>query len=250
MKSVSVSDRAKDPQHIAIIMDGNGRWAERRGLDRQRGHEQGAKSLEEIIRHVNELGIKYLTLYAFSSENWKRPSKEVDGIMHILKRYLKKDVEELVKNQVKVKVMGERDRLSVGLRRQLDQAIEKTAHCQKMILTLALSYSSWDEVINMVRSIAHQMSSRRLKSDAIDQSLIRKHLYTDGIPDPDLLIRTGGEFRLSNFLLMQLSYSELYFCPVLWPDFKPSDLDLAIESFHRRMRRFGAIDGRPKTLGL
>ena len=243
MKSVSVSDRAKNPQHIAIIMDGNGRWAERRGLCRQRGHEQGAKSLEEIIRYVNELGIKYLTLYAFSSENWKRPLSEVDGIMHILKRYLKSDVEELVKNDIKVNVMGELDRLSVGVRRQLYRAIKKTAHCQKMVLTLALSYSSWDEITNMVKGIAHQVSSRRLNSDSIDESLIRKHLYTDGLPDPDLLIRTGGEYRLSNFLLMQLSYSELYFCPVLWPDFRPSDLDLAIESFRGRRRRFGAIDG-------
>lgn len=222
------------PCHVAIIMDGNGRWASKRGLLRKFGHEQGSKTAENIISYAHELGIKYITLYAFSSENWLRPKDEVNGVMSILENYLKKDVAELVKNGVKVLAIGDLKRLPKSLNLALNEVINKTAHGQKQVLTLALSYGSWEEVTNACVNISAQKK-------AVTKDLLQNNLYTKDLPPPDLLIRTGGEVRLSNFLLLQLSYSELYFSPTLWPDFQKADLDLAIKSFQARKRRYGAL---------
>jgi undecaprenyl diphosphate synthase len=222
------------PCHVAIIMDGNGRWASKRGLLRKFGHEQGSKTAENIINYAHELGIKYITLYAFSSENWLRPKDEVNGVMSILENYLKKDVAELVKNGVKVLAIGDLKRLPKSLNLALNEVINKTAHGQKQVLTLALSYGSWEEVTNACVNISAQKK-------AVTKDLLQNNLYTKDLPPPDLLIRTGGEVRLSNFLLLQLSYSELYFSPTLWPDFQKADLDLAIKSFQARKRRYGAL---------
>ncbi len=227
-------ERAKQklPEHVAIIMDGNGRWAKKRGLARHFGHEQGSKTAENIIAHAHELGIKHITLYAFSSENWLRPKTEVDAVMGILEAYLKKDADELLKNNIRIAAIGDLKKLPKSLSQALDEVTKKTAKCNKLVITLALSYGSWDEVI---RAINH------LPPGDINEKTLADNLYTKNLPNPDLLIRTGGEVRLSNFLLLQLSYSELYFSPVLWPDFQRSDFDQALKSFDARNRRFGAI---------
>jgi undecaprenyl diphosphate synthase len=242
MKSLEMNQQHKLlPDHIAILMDGNGRWAKRRGLVRHIGHEQGAKAAEDIIRYCNELGIKYITLYAFSTENWQRPQEEIDAVMKILERYLKEDAEELVKNDVKIAAIGDLARLPAYLRGALQKVMEKTAHCQKFVLTLALSYSAWEEIILACKNISQSALNKTIDINSIDEKVIKKHLYTHYLPDPDLFIRPGGEIRLSNFLLLQISYSELYFCPTLWPDFQRADLDLALLSFASRKRRFGTI---------
>jgi len=228
-------------QHVAIIMDGNGRWAQKRGLERQIGHEQGSKTAEDIVRYANELGIKYVTLYAFSSENWLRPQIEIDAVMKILERYVKNDVNELIKNNIKVNAIGDLKRLPTHLRDAVTDAVKKTAHCQKQTITLALSYGAWEEMVFAVKHLVASQQGGSIKINEINEALIRDYLYTRDLPDPDLLIRTGGEIRLSNFLLLQMSYSELYFCKTLWPDFKRTDLDLALESYRARKRRFGNI---------
>lgn len=222
------------PRHIAIVMDGNGRWATRRGLARQYGHEQGAYVAEDIVSYANELGINYVTLYAFSTENWQRPAEEVDAVMHILERYLKNDVNELIKNDVKMNAIGDLARLPKNLQAAIADVTKATEACKKIVITLALSYGAWDEITHA----CNEMASLGLKN--IDEKTVRAHLYTRDLPDPDLLIRCGGEYRLSNFLLLQASYSELYFCPTLWPDFKRADLDLALKSFLDRHRRYGS----------
>lgn len=229
------------PEHIAIIMDGNGRWAERRLLDRQIGHEQGSKVAENIVRYASDLGIKYVTLYAFSSENWQRPREEVDAVMKILEHYVKNDVNELIKNDIKIRAIGDLDRLPKKLIATIKDAMARTAHCKKLVITLGLSYGAWEEIVVAVKNIVKQHDKDRLTIDDINENLLRKNLYTHDLPDPDLFIRTGGELRLSNFLLLQISYSELYFCKTLWPDFQRADLDRALESFRNRKRRFGAI---------
>lgn len=231
MKSKALN-KIKLPSHVAIIMDGNGRWAKKRGLSRQVGHEQGSITAENIISYAHDLGIKHVTLYAFSSENWSRPKEEVDAVMRILEAYLKKDSDELLKNNIRVNAIGDLKKLPKTLADALNEVVKKTAQCQKLVLTLALSYGSWEEVTN---------AFNKLSPGAITEETLANNLYTKGLPPPDLLIRTGGELRLSNFLLLQLSYSELYFCPTLWPDFQKSDFDLALESFYLRNRRFGAL---------
>lgn len=225
------------PNHVAIVMDGNGRWAEKRGLNRQSGHEQGAKVAQDIILYALNLGINYITLYAFSTENWRRPKHEINSIMSILDYYLEKNVDDLIKNNIKVIVIGDSNRLSLSRQKLIKQVVNKTSNCSKLTVVLAISYGALEEVTNACRQIALQASSINI----IDEQLLRKFLYTSDIPDPDLLIRTGGEIRLSNFLLLQLSYSELYFCPTLWPDFSRKDFDLALSSFIKRERRFGYI---------
>lgn len=232
------SEHARLPRHIAIVMDGNGRWAVKRGLSRYIGHEQGAKVAEEIVRYASELGISHITLYAFSTENWQRPAVEVDAIMHILERYLKNDANELLKNDIKINAIGDLSRLPQYLSSAVTEVLEKTKNCKKLVITLALSYGAWEEVARACTEIALH-SAKQKKPVVVDEKMLRSHLYTHDLPDPDLLIRCGGEYRLSNFLLMQLSYAELYFCPTLWPDFKRSDLDLALKSFERRHRRYG-----------
>lgn len=227
------------PRHVAIIMDGNGRWAEKRGLLRHEGHEQGSKVAEDIVRYANELGIRYITLYAFSSENWQRPREEVDAVMKILERYIKNDINELIKNDIKIGAIGDLNRLPDNVKDAIDDAAKRTAHCKKLTITLALSYGAWDEIIAAVKKIVS--SQKDQSTEHIDENFVRKHLYTHDLPDPDLFIRTGGEVRLSNFLLMQISYSELYFSKTLWPDFQRADLDLALKSFLARKRRFGGV---------
>ena len=226
------------PRHIAIVMDGNGRWAERRGLSRSLGHEQGSKAAEDIIRYASELGIQYVTLYAFSSENWQRPRYEIDAVMTILERYIQNDVNKLIENNIRVNTIGDVERLPMHLRDAVKDAVVKTSHCQKMTITLALSYGAWEELIYAIKNIATAQANGSI---TIDEALIRQYLYTNNLPDPDLFIRTGGEVRLSNFLLMQISYSELYFCKTLWPDFQRVDLDVAIKNYLARKRRFGNI---------
>lgn len=244
VKSSLVSQSMNIPEHIAIIMDGNGRWAEKRGLLRSIGHEQGAKTVQDIVQYINELGIKYVTLYAFSSENWQRPQDEIDAIMHILERYLKNDVNELIKNDIKIVAIGDLDRLPRLIKNSLSDAIQKTAHCQKLVITLALSYGAWGEIVTACRHMLLAAQNKDFDINTVDEGFIRKFLYTKNLPDPDLFIRTGGEIRLSNFLLLQISYSELYFSKTLWPDFSRDDLDQALLSFQARERRFGEIAPR------
>lgn len=240
MKSTDQKQRESLPRHIAIIMDGNGRWAQKRGLSRFVGHEQGAKTAEDIIRYASELGIAHVTLYAFSSENWQRPKDEIDAVMKILERYLREDANELIKNDIRIAAIGDIGRLPAYLNQALTDVVKKTAHCKKLTITLALSYGAWEEIARAVTSIIEEQAQKK-NPDGVDDNLIRQHLFTKDLPDPDLLIRTGGEIRLSNFLLLQLSYSELYFCKTLWPDFQRRDLDLALNNFLNRQRRYGGI---------
>lgn len=239
---VEINENVPLPHHIAIIMDGNGRWAQKRGLKRQVGHEQGSKAAEDIVRYASELGIKFITLYAFSSENWQRPREEIDAVMKILERYLKNDVNELVKNDIKMCAIGNLARLPGYLKNAIKDVVLKTAHCQKLTITLALSYGAWEEMARACQNMVTAAIKKQLDIGEINENFIRRHLYTDDLPDPDLFIRTGGEIRLSNFLLMQISYSELYFSKTLWPDFQRADLDLALKSYLARKRRFGAIE--------
>ncbi len=227
------------PKSIAIIMDGNGRWAEKRGLDRNFGHYQGSKVAEEIIRYAGELGVHYITLYAFSTENWSRPVTEVDAIMHILENYLKNNTDDLVKNGIRISAIGDLNRLPSYLLKSLNNVVLATQNCKKLVITLALSYGAWAEIADACKEIARKIATKEIVADDINEQMIEEHLYTKDIPHPDLLIRTSGEMRLSNFLLLQSSYAELYFTKTLWPDFQRADLDLAIEDFARRQRRFG-----------
>lgn len=229
------------PNHIAIIMDGNGRWAKSRGLNRTIGHEQGAKTLHDIIEYIHELKIKYVTLYTFSSENWQRPQHEVNSIMLILERYLRENINEMVKNGIRLLAIGNLAKLPTYLRLLLEDMIDKTKHCDKLILTLALSYGAKQEVTYAIQKIAQDVVDKKINLKDIDENILNKNLSTNNLPDPDLFIRTGGEVRLSNFLLMQLSYSELYFCKTLWPDFKRTDLKKALLNFSERERRFGRL---------
>ncbi|MEI6790723.1 MAG: isoprenyl transferase [Myxococcaceae bacterium] len=228
------------PKHIAIIMDGNGRWAQNRGLSRLEGHRAGVDSATEIVRYCGELGITYLTLYAFSSENWKRPPEEVFGLMGIMRDYLSRDSSELVEKGVCVQVIGSLERLPKALQMALLQICEKTKTGQKLHLTLALSYGSRAEITQAAKQMAQDVLDKKIALSDFSEELFERYLETRSLPDPDLFIRTSGEMRLSNFLLWQLSYSELYMTPILWPDFKRADLDQALESYSNRQRRFGA----------
>ncbi|USN51972.1 MAG: isoprenyl transferase [Myxococcales bacterium] len=229
------------PRSIAIIMDGNGRWAEKRGLAREVGHQQGSKVAEDIILYARELGIQFITLYAFSTENWQRPAKEVDAVMHILENYLKQDTADLIKNDIRISAIGNLDRLPSYVKKALDKVVEETKNCSKLIITLALSYGAWEEASIACQKIAQKIIEGKLEIADINQATLAQHLYTSDIPDPDLFIRTSGELRLSNFLLMQSSYTELYFTKTLWPDFQRSDLDQALIDFAQRNRRFGKV---------
>jgi undecaprenyl diphosphate synthase len=220
-------------------MDGNGRWATERGLARTAGHEAGADSVREVVRGCGELEIEALTLYSFSTENWGRPEDEVDTLMALLARYLVEQREELMTNRVRLRGIGELDRLPSHVRELLDEAIELTSANDGLLLTLALSYGSRAEIVDAVRRIAREVAMGRLAPDAIVAETVSEHLYTAGTPDPDLLIRTSGEMRLSNFLLWQLAYAEIYVTDVYWPDFKRPELEAALEVYARRQRRFG-----------
>ncbi len=227
------------PSHVAIIMDGNGRWAKQRGLDRVFGHQQGVTSLRQIVEAASDLGIGYLTLYAFSTENWGRPDDEVAALMGIMVQSLNNETETLLKNKICLKVIGDVDRLDKDLREKLFETIRLTSVGKGLNLVIALSYSSRWEISEATRKIAIDALSGKIDADSVDEELFGKYLTTAGIPDPELMIRTSGESRISNFLLWQLAYSELYFTDILWPDFGKEDFYEAIIDFQKRERRFG-----------
>ena len=221
-------------------MDGNGRWAKKRGLPKIEGHRVGAAAVEEAIKTCLELGVKVLSLYTFSTENWRRPKKEVNALMGLLGQYLKKRLSEFKKNKISLVVSGETKDLTVSLRRQIERVVKQTKDNPRLILNLAINYGGREEILQAVKTIALKLRQRAIEVDQIDQKLFAEHLHTRGLPDPDLLIRTSGEQRLSNFFLWQISYSELYFTPKLWPDFKKEDLLKAVSDYQKRERRFGA----------
>ncbi|MEN8142378.1 MAG: isoprenyl transferase [Thermodesulfobacteriota bacterium] len=232
-------DPANIPTHVAVIMDGNGRWAESRGLPRPMGHKHGAESVQEIVRTAGNIGIKYLTLYAFSTENWNRPPLEVQALMGLLKSFLQSELQAIADNNVSLKCLGQKERLPKEVRDVLEKAIEQTRDNDGLTLNLALSYGGRSEIIRAVRQLANDCREGRISADDIDEELLAGHLYTAGQPDPDLLIRTGGESRLSNFLLWQLSYAEIYITETLWPDFRENEFTSALADFQKRQRRFG-----------
>lgn len=236
----------KLPQHIAIIMDGNGRWAKQKGMLRAFGHENGAKSVRTTVETCARLGIGYLTLYAFSTENWNRPKLEVDTLMKLLINSLKKEVKTLTENNIQLNAIGNLDLLPNSAKKELLEVMESTKENKRMVLTLALSYGSQEEIISAVKAIAFKVKNNIISTDDINETIINQHLYTQNLPNVDLLIRTSGEQRISNFLLWQIAYAELYFTPVLWPDFQEEDLYAAIVSYQKRERRFGKTSDQIK----
>lgn len=231
--------KEKLPSHIAIIMDGNGRWAKKRKLERIIGHQKGIESAKEIVRFCREVGIKVLTLYAFSIENWKRPKREIRALMNLLKKYLKIELEELLKNNIRLTTIGNVQDLSSSVFTVLREVIEKTEGGDGMILNLALSYGGRNEIIQAIRRIIKEVKQDGLKEEEITETAFSKYLFTNELPDPDLLIRTSGEMRLSNFLLWQMAYTEIYVTEILWPDFKREDMIRALVDYQNRERRFG-----------
>jgi undecaprenyl diphosphate synthase len=232
-------EKERLPQHVAVIMDGNGRWAKRRGFLRTLGHEKGVDAVRNTVEAAAELGIGYLTLYAFSTENWNRPKFEIDALMKILVTSLRKEMKTLMKNNIRLNAIGDLTTLPAKSRRELAKSIEETSGNNGLLLTLALSYSSRWEIVESMRAIARKIESGEITSSGIDINTINAHLTTSGIPDPELLIRTSGEFRVSNFLLWQIAYSELYFTSTLWPDFDKEEFFRAIVDYQQRERRFG-----------
>lgn len=239
--NLSAEAVANLPRHVAVIMDGNGRWAKSRHLPRIEGHRRGADSAREIIRTAGELGIKYLTLYAFSAENWNRPKDEVDALMKYLVHYLKSETKELNKNNVRLEVIGQIHRLPDNVQEHLRKSMETLSKNNGLTLIMALSYGSRIEIVEAVRAIAKKIKTGKLEPEDITEAVISDHLWTRNVPDPDLMIRTSGEMRISNFLLWQLSYAELVITPTLWPDFKRPQFIAALEEYTKRHRRFGGI---------
>jgi undecaprenyl diphosphate synthase len=229
------------PTHVAIIMDGNGRWARARNLPRVEGHRTGAESVRTIVRTAGEIGIKYLTLYAFSVENWTRPKDEVDTLMKYLERYLRSETPELDRNNVRLEVIGQIYRLPDSVQKELKKSIATLSKNNGLTCVMALSYGARTEIVDAVRTIAEKVEKGKLDPAEINEQTISQHLYTRNIPDPDLLIRTSGEMRVSNFLLWQISYAELVVTPTLWPDFRKAQFFEALEEYARRNRRFGAL---------
>src|SRR5271157_1409997 len=239
--TLSLEARTNLPRHVAVIMDGNGRWAKARHLPRVEGHRRGADSAREIIRTAGEVGVKYLTLYAFSAENWNRPKDEVDALMKYLVHYLKTETPELNKNNVRLEVVGQIYRLPEGVQEHLRRSIATLSRNNGLTLIMALSYGGRTEIVDAVRSIANQVKAGELDPADITEQVFAQHLYTCNVPDPDLLIRTSGEMRVSNFLLWQISYTELVVTPTLWPDSRKPQFYAALEEYNRRHRRFGGI---------
>jgi len=227
------------PSHIAIIMDGNGRWAKKQGKLRMFGHENGTKSVTKTVEAVAELGVSHLTLYAFSTENWNRPKLEVQTLMKLLIKSLKKEIKTLQKNNIRLNAIGNLNALPNKVLTELNDVIDKTKNNNRVVLTLALSYGSREEIISAIKEISNKVKNNIISSEKIDESVINEHLYTRNLPNVDLLIRTSGEQRISNFLLWQIAYAELYFTDVLWPDFSKEDLYHAIVNYQKRERRFG-----------
>jgi undecaprenyl diphosphate synthase len=232
-------DLTRLPQHIAIIMDGNGRWAQQNGMDRRLGHEEGGVSVRKIVEAAGEIGIRYLSVYTFSIENWNRPQAEVNALMALMVTSIRRETPDLIKNNVRLLAIGNIERLPQETKESLLDSIKKTSQNTGLTLILALSYSSRWEITEAARQIAEKALGGQLNIQSIDETTLSDHLTTKDIPDPDLLIRTGGEYRISNFLLWQLAYAELYFTPVYWPDFRENNLYEAILDFQKRERRFG-----------
>jgi undecaprenyl diphosphate synthase len=228
------------PRHIAIIMDGNGRWAKRRGLPRLAGHRAGTENIRRIVRECADQGVGYLTLYAFSTENWSRPSLEVDGLMRILGEFIDRETRSLHEERVQIRHLGRLDGISEALRRKIRSAVDLTRDNQRLTLAVALNYGGRGDIVDAVRELIAQ----GLPPDAIDEQQISDHLSTRGMPDPDLIIRTSGEWRLSNFLIWQAAYSEYWTTPIFWPDFGPDQLRQAINDYGQRERRFGGLSGQ------
>lgn len=239
-KDVDLSN-LKIPNHVAIILDGNGRWAKKRLMPRNYGHMQGAKVVEQICEDADSIGIKYLTVYAFSTENWNRSQDEVDALMKLLRNYLKDCIKRANNNNMRVRVIGEKSRLNDDIRSKIEELEKCSENNTGLNFTIALNYGSRDEIARAVRKMARDVEDGKISSDDVDESLISEYLDTKGIPDPDLLIRTSGEERLSNFLLWQLAYTEFYFTDVLWPDFNKNELVKAVEKYSSRDRRFGKV---------
>ncbi len=230
------------PRHVAIIMDGNGRWARQKSLDRIRGHLKGIEAVRATITTCRELGIEFLTLYAFSMENWKRPGKEVSALMNLLQKYLRAELDEMLENNIRLRAIGDLDSLPPNAHRTLMETVEKTAHCNAMVLTLALSYSGRNEIIGAIRRLMTDVENKGIRPEQISEETLSNYLWTRDIPDPDLLIRTSGEYRISNFLLWQIAYTEIYVTETLWPDFGKEGLIKALLNYQSRQRRFGLTD--------
>ncbi len=235
-------DPGRLPRHVAMIMDGNGRWAKKRLLNRIQGHEKGADTVRAMVEACREIGIPYLTLYAFSTENWQRPKREVDALMALLMKFLDTERDELQKNGIQLAVIGEIERLPEKVRRALDEVIAATAANDKLRLILALSYGGRAEIVRMARRLAKDAVSGKVQADQIDHDWVVRRLYTADIPDPDILIRTSGEMRISNFLLWQIAYAEFHFTPTLWPDFGKEEFYRILGDYQQRERRFGKVD--------
>jgi len=233
----------RGPSHVAIIMDGNGRWASERGLPRLEGHRRGADVVRDITTFSRELGIRYLTLYSFSVQNWRRPAAEVAGLMDLLRDYCTRERATLMDNEIRLNTIGELSRLPDATREAITKLVDETAGNHAMTLTLALDYGGREEIVMAVRRLALEVKAKRLSPDAIDEGAINARLYTALMPDPDLVIRTSGEMRVSNFLLWQIAYAELHFAPVLWPDFTRQNFQAALNDFEERERRYGGVSG-------
>jgi undecaprenyl diphosphate synthase len=231
------SDRI--PRHVAIIMDGNGRWAEARGLERNAGHRAGIEAVRDVLRAANDFGVRFLTLYAFSSENWGRPQDEVRELMRLLEHYLVEEIQEVMDNDIRVRAMGRLDRLPPSIQKSVRDAVERSSTNQAMTLVFALSYGGRAEIVDAARKIARDAAAGELDPHGIDEKVFSSYLYEPELPDPDLLIRTGAEFRVSNFLLWQIAYTELYVTPLMWPDFRREHLAEAVLHYQSRERRFG-----------
>ena len=238
------SNTPQVPVHVAIIMDGNGRWAQARGLDRSEGHAEGVKTVRRITEAASEAGVKYLTLYAFSTENWRRPKEEVDALMHLIGIAIERETPDLIKNNVRLDMIGDVERMPDEALSRLRGCIERTSHCTGLNLILALSYSARWEITDAARRMAADAAAGTLEPEKIDESTVASYLATAHIPDPDLLIRTSGELRLSNYLLWQLAYTEFYVTDTLWPDFDRWEYLRAVRSFQGRNRRFGGVTGK------
>ncbi|MDG3441702.1 isoprenyl transferase [Nitrospirillum amazonense] len=243
MSGAAVPLNVRPPAHIAIIMDGNGRWATRRGLPRTAGHKKGVEAVRRVLEAARELGVSYLTLFSFSSENWSRPEGEVSELMHLLRFYLRGEIATLHKNGVRLRIIGDRSRLAPDIVTLIQNAEALTANNTGLTLVMALSYGSRQEIANAARHLAEEVKAGRMTADQVTVESLGASLYTQDIPDPDLVIRTSGEKRISNFLLWQMAYAELVFVETLWPDFGRQELDDAIQEFHRRDRRYGATVG-------
>ncbi|MEE8533462.1 MAG: isoprenyl transferase [Alphaproteobacteria bacterium] len=241
--AASYAAKPAPPVHVAIIMDGNGRWAKARGLPRIAGHQQGAEVVRQTVKHCRQIGVSYLTIYAFSSENWKRPLREIDDLMGLLRLYLRRELEELAREGVRMRFIGDRDGLPDDIIDLVDEAERRTGDNAGFTFIVALNYGARREIAQAARRLAAEAAGGRIAPEDVDEALFSKCLDTTGVPDPDLLIRTSGEQRLSNFLLWQLAYTELVFTPVMWPEFSKDHLEDAINEFHHRERRYGASSG-------